>query len=107
MTPEPVPAPDPDELRSLIEEIALCHMPFGMFGPAKYPPKGVVLYDLPVEYLAWFKQNGFPKGKLGRLLEMTWELKSNGLDSLFAPIRKERGGSSLRGKRPRNYDFGE
>lgn len=105
MPPIPVPPSDPEELRKLIEEIANYYMPFGMFGPAKYPPQGVVLYDLPVEYLAWFKQNGFPKGKLGRLLEMTWELKSNGLDTLFAPIRKRRGGSMLRENKKRSYRF--
>ena len=81
---------DPEALRALLTEIADYHMPFGMFGPAKYPPKGLPLYDLPEEYLGWFKQRGFPKGKLGRYLEVLWELKSNGLDSLFSPFREAR-----------------
>ena len=29
-------------------------MPFGKYGPLHFPPRGVPLYDLPVEYLAWF-----------------------------------------------------
>ncbi len=98
---------DPEAFRALLAEIAACHMPFGMFGPAKYPPEGIFLYDLPVEYLGWFKAKGFPKGKLGGYLEVLWELKSNGLDSLFEPFRRAQGGSSLKTKRPRNRKFGD
>ena len=75
--------PDAEDLRKLVEEIAQTHIPFGMYGPAKYPPKGCPLMDVPQEYLAWFQAKGFPKGKLGRLMEQCLLLKGNGLDSLF------------------------
>ena len=41
-----------------LEQISRYHMPFGMFGPKHYPPKGVPIYDLPAEYLAWFALEG-------------------------------------------------
>lgn len=96
---------DPEALRALIASIAEYYMPFGMFGPAHYPPKGVILYDLPLEYLGWFKQNGFPKGKLGAYLEVLWELKSNGLDTLFDPFRNAHGGRMLGKKKNQSKKF--
>lgn len=86
--------PDAEDLRKLVAEIAQAHIPFGMFGPAKYPPKGFPIMDLPVEYLTWFHERGFPKSKLGRLMEQCWFLRSNDLDSLFEPFRQARGGRS-------------
>ena len=50
--------PDAEDLRKLVEEIAQTHIPFGMYGPAKYPPKGCPLMDVPQEYLAWFQAKG-------------------------------------------------
>ena len=32
-----------------LEQISRYCMPFGMFGPKHYPPKGVPIYDLPAE----------------------------------------------------------
>ena len=87
-----VPIPSADELRALLVTIASTHMPYGMYGPAKYPPKGCPLMDLPTEYLDWFWQKGFPKNKLGRLMEQCLEIKNAGLDQLFTPFRKANGG---------------
>ncbi|MBI5443066.1 MAG: DUF3820 family protein [Deltaproteobacteria bacterium] len=55
-------------------------MPFGKYA-------GRRLVDLPEPYLVWFAQQGFPKGKLGRLLELAYEIKLNGLEYLLAPLR--------------------
>ena len=96
--------PDAENLRKLVEEIAQTHIPFGMYGPAKYPPKGCPLMDVPQEYLAWFQAKGFPKGKLGRLMEQCLLLKGNGLDSLFDPFRKANGGTKKNARR-RVWDF--
>ncbi len=70
----------PDK-RKLIE-LAYYKMPFGKF-------KGRYLVDLPEPYLVWFKQNGFPKDKLGNLLEAMLEIKVNGLEALIYRIQKD------------------
>ncbi len=89
---EEAPVPSADELRALLADIAGCHIPYGMYGPAKYPPDGCPLMDLPTEYLDWFSQRGWPKGKLGRLMEQTLLIKNSGLDALFTPFRTANGG---------------
>ncbi|MEI6872944.1 MAG: DUF3820 family protein, partial [Verrucomicrobiota bacterium] len=64
-----------------LEEIGGTFMPFGKFGPEHYPPRGVPVFDLPVEYLGWFAgKGGFPKGRLGQLLEMVYQMRVDGLD---------------------------
>jgi uncharacterized protein (DUF3820 family) len=97
---------DREDFRNLLAEIGAAHMPFGRFGPADYPPSGVPIIDLPPEYLAWFKERGFPRGRLGELMAVVYEIKENGLDEVFAPLRTARGGRTrLRKPRPRRIDF--
>lgn len=60
--------------------IANQEMPFGKY-------KGSCLIDLPEPYLVWFSNNGFPHGKLGELLYLTLEIKTNGLEKLIYPLR--------------------
>ncbi|MFO1484482.1 MAG: DUF3820 family protein [Verrucomicrobiaceae bacterium] len=73
-----------------LEQIGRTFMPFGKFGPAHFPPKGVPIYDLPAEYLGWFaKKGGFPKGRLGELLQMVYQMKVDGSDIVFEPFRKQ------------------
>jgi uncharacterized protein (DUF3820 family) len=62
-------------------EIANMRMPFG-----KYNGRRII--ELPEEYLLWFKNKGFPQGKLGLLLEMTLEIKIEGLEGLIKPLIK-------------------
>jgi hypothetical protein len=62
-------------------KIANMKMPFGRY-------QGRVLLDLPDEYLLWFRKQGFPKGELGLLLELTLEVKTEGTDSVLHPLRK-------------------
>ena len=69
--------PDPNLLIQLVQ----MKMPFGKF-------KDRILCDLPVSYLEWFHQKGFPKGKLGILLETLYEIKINGLEGLLEPLRR-------------------
>ncbi|WP_410222022.1 DUF3820 family protein [Pedobacter sp.] len=69
--------PDPQLLKDLVE----MKMPFGKY-------QGRQLCDLPEAYLLWFKQKGFPRGKLGILLETLYEIKLNGLEHLLSPLRK-------------------
>lgn len=83
---------DHEDFRNLLIEIGKTHIPFGKFGIAIYPPAGVPIMDLPIEYLCWFKQRGFPKGRLGELMAEVCEIKSVGMDSVFDPIRIHNGG---------------
>lgn len=93
-------------LAEALAEIGRYHMPFGKYGPKYYPPKGVPLYDLPDEYVIWFRHNGFPKGKLGRLIEIICEIRMTGAEAVFEPLRRAAGGRySLRPKRAKNFDF--
>lgn len=62
--------------------------------------------DLPHEYLCWFLERGFPKGRLGELMAQVCEIKSVGMDSVFDPIRKMNGGRfKLLPARSKNFDF--
>jgi len=93
-------------LARTLMEIAGMHMPFGKFGPPSFPPKGVPIYDLPYEYLAYFERNGFPRGKLGELLRFVYLAKRDGADGVFAPLRARAGGrTSLRQPKRRHWAF--
>jgi uncharacterized protein (DUF3820 family) len=63
-----------------LTELANARMPFGRY-------KDRYLIDLPEPYLVWLKRQGFPDGKLGRMLESVLELKTNGLERLLDPLR--------------------
>jgi len=71
------PLPDAGELLAL----ASMRMPFGKY-------QGRLLIDLPEPYVVWFANKGFPEGKLGRMLQTVFEIKVNGLEYLFEPLRQ-------------------
>lgn len=82
MYDDPVSGPlkaDPAELLKL----ANYRMPFG-----KYSQR--LLIDLPEPYVVWFANRGFPDGELGKMLRIVHEIKINGLEYLFEPLRKIR-----------------
>ena len=83
---------DREDFRNLLAEIGRARMPFGKFGMRAYPPAGVPVMDLPPEYLAWFKERGFPKGRLGELMAVVYEVKEVGMDKVFDPLRVANGG---------------
>ena len=68
--------PDPKILTDLVKT----KMPFGKH-------KGVLLCDLPVYYLEWLKNKGFPPGKMGMLLSSVYEIKINGLSSILQLVK--------------------
>ncbi|VAW54939.1 Uncharacterized protein YpeB [hydrothermal vent metagenome] len=63
-------------------KLAAYRMPFGKHA-------GQLLIDLPEPYVVWFHGKGFPSGELGRMLAMTYEIKVNGLEHLFTPLRNK------------------
>ena len=73
------PIMQPEDLQTLVT----MPMPFGKH-------KGVVLADLPGNYLNWFARDGFPKGEIGRLLALMQEIDHNGLGYLLKPLREDR-----------------
>ncbi len=62
-------------------ELVQMKMPFGKY-------KDAPLTNLPVSYLEWFNRKGFPKGKLGMLLQTMYVIKLNGLEDLLKPLKK-------------------
>ena len=69
-----------DQSQQLLK-LARYRMPFGKY-------KGLLLIDLPEPYVVWFRKQGFPKGELGVMLEILYEIKLNGLEYLFKPFRQ-------------------
>ena len=67
---------NPEDLQKLVS----LPMPYGKY-------KGRMLADLPGNYLTWFAREGFPKGELGRLLQLMHEIDHNGLSDLLRPLR--------------------
>ena len=65
----------------ILIEIVRTKMPFGKY-------KGTLIADLPVYYLEWLHNKGFPPGKLGMMLGSVYEIKINGLNSILTLVRK-------------------
>lgn len=68
---------DPELLNLLVRR----QMPYGKY-------EGRLIADLPGHYLGWFARNGFPKGEIGRLLALMYELDHNDLRALLDPLRE-------------------
>ena len=68
----------PDDLQRLLSTA----MPYGKH-------KGQIIADLPGDYLNWFAREGFPKGEIGRLLQLMQEIDHNGLSDLLTPLRNK------------------
>ncbi|MEM1295736.1 MAG: DUF3820 family protein [Verrucomicrobiota bacterium] len=77
-----------EDLRQTLEEISRYYMPFGKYGPDHFPPHGKRLYDLPWEYLHLFSQQGWPKSRLGQLMEIVYHMKGDGSEEVFNVFRQ-------------------
>lgn len=66
--------------KAFMVKLVRTRMPFGRY-------IGSFLIDLPKSYVVWYSQKGFPKNELGRMLEAVYEIKLNGLEYLFEPLR--------------------
>ena len=69
---------DPQFLLKLVKK----RMPYGKY-------IDFLLIDLPEPYVIWFSQKGFPENELGQMLGMVYEIKVNGLEYLFDPLREK------------------
>ncbi|HUH25164.1 MAG TPA: DUF3820 family protein [Flavobacterium sp.] len=69
-----------DQNKQLIE-LAYTKMPYGKY-------QGRFLVDIPEPYYVWYRNKGFPNGKLGQQLAMMYEIKLNGLEPLIWNIKK-------------------
>ncbi|WP_452228148.1 MULTISPECIES: DUF3820 family protein [unclassified Lacinutrix] len=67
--------------REFLVKLAHTKMPFGKY-------EGRYLIELPEYYVVWYHNKGFPKGKLGEMLETVYTLKLNGLENLIRNIQK-------------------
>jgi uncharacterized protein len=64
-----------------LQRLLTTAMPYGKH-------KGKLIADLPGNYLNWFAREGFPKGEIGRLLQLMQEIDHNGLSDLLKPLRQ-------------------
>ncbi len=60
-------------------DLANARMQYGKY-------KGKLLIEIPEPYYVWYRQKGFPQGKLGDQLAMMYEIKANGLEQLIWPL---------------------
>ena len=67
-----------DNRQELIQ-LANMKMPFGKF-------KGRFLVDVPEPYYVWYRSKGFPAGKLGKQMQLIYEIKVYGLEDLIRPL---------------------
>ncbi len=74
---------DLNDQKAFLEKLTRTKMPYG-----KYKDKN--LLDLPEYYIVWLKNKGFPKGELGHMLGLVYEVKLNGLEYLFRkPLHRQ------------------
>ncbi|RCU52805.1 hypothetical protein EZV61_10530 [Corallincola luteus] len=57
-------------------------MPFGKYA-------GRPLIDIPEPYMVWLAKQGFPKGELGELLALVYEVKLEGLEGFVKRAVKD------------------
>ncbi|CAL2084701.1 conserved hypothetical protein [Tenacibaculum dicentrarchi] len=66
--------------KQFLIDTAQMRMPFGKY-------KGYYLVDLPEHYIVWYKNKGFPAGKLGKMMGLVYEMQLNGLEDILRKIR--------------------
>ncbi len=67
---------------AVLQELMITKMPFGKY-------KDRLICDLSESYIECFERKGFPKGKIGMLLNTMYEINLNGLKYLLEPLRKK------------------
>nr|WP_315417410.1 DUF3820 family protein [uncultured Pedobacter sp.] len=67
---------------TLLLDLVKMQMPYGKY-------KGYLICNIPESYLLWYKDKGFPKGKLGDLMSTMFEIRVNGLEYLLTPLKNQ------------------
>jgi hypothetical protein len=67
--------------KQILIDLAKMKMPYGKY-------KGRYLIDLPESYIVWYKNKGFPSGKIGKQLELVYEIQLNGLEDIVREVRR-------------------
>ncbi len=67
---------------TLLLDLVKMQMPYGKY-------KGYMICNIPESYLLWYKDKGFPKGKLGDLMATMFEIRVNGLEYLLTPLKNQ------------------
>ena len=67
--------------KQFLIDLSKMKMPFGKY-------MGRYLIDLPEHYIVWYKNKGFPAGKIGMQLELVYELQLNGLEDIVREVRR-------------------
>lgn len=72
------------ELAENLCDLTIYRMPFGRY-------RNRLLHTLPYEYLHWFveRADGFPKGRLGELMDFVYQTKSVGAEVVFADLPRK------------------
>lgn len=65
---------------NLLQDLVKMQMPYGKY-------KGYLICNIPESYLLWYKDKGFPKGKLGDLMATMFEIRVNGLEYLLTSLK--------------------
>lgn len=65
----------------ILVDVVTIRMPYGKY-------KGLLLCDLPIHYLEWINNKGWPAGKMGMMLATVYEIKLNGLNSILQSVKK-------------------
>ncbi len=68
----------------ILQDLVKMQMPFGKY-------KDRLLTEIPVSYLEWMHNKGFPHGKLGMMLATLYEIRINGLSDLLFMVKKSLG----------------
>tara|TARA_R110001599_G_scaffold144948_3_gene327067 strand:+ start:4340 stop:4561 length:222 start_codon:yes stop_codon:yes gene_type:complete len=71
-----------EQNQQFLIDVSKMKMPYGKY-------KGTFLIDLPEHYIVWYNNKGFPKGKLGLMLGLVYELKLNGLEDIVRKIKNQ------------------
>jgi len=66
------------EQQELIK-LANMKMPFGKY-------KGYFLIDIPEYYYVWYRNKGFPNGKLGEQMQLIYDIQLNGIEHVIRPL---------------------